>query len=256
MDSVASSTAFRSAVSQLSKNEAPSSFSGLFIANSVTLSTRVRIEILRAISNVLDTDVTESFVQSFSSRPILHYYMREGATQLVNGANRTYTFVEAVDKFGSNIPQSGLIKAYRRARPAFNGCLEQYFVVLKETGPVPSQEPQAHGSNSFPLGTRGSFGAPGIGRPRRGRDAAPNRARGRPQRGTAPWPMIRGRGQRGRPDLRKRPNEDDVAPMSTPSKRSANDPQSSNAVASAVPETESTGDHDQTMMFVDANSSL
>ncbi len=109
MDSVASSVAFRSAISQLSKDEAPTPFSGLFIANSVTLSTRVRIEILQAISNVLDSDETESFVQSFSSRPILHYYMREGVNHSVNGANQTYTFVEAVDKFDLSRPIGVLI---------------------------------------------------------------------------------------------------------------------------------------------------
>ncbi len=259
---MASSVAFRSAVSQLSKDETPP-FAGLFIANSVTLSTRVRIEILRAISNVLTTDETESFVQSFTSRPILHYYTREGVNHAISGANRTYTFVEAVDKFGALVPPSGLVKAYRRARPAFNGCMEQYFVVLKEAGPQLPPEPPTQGPNSFPLGTRGSYVGRGVSfsRPRRGRDGPPSRSRGasRGARGTPQWPAV-ARGQRGQRDLRKRPNDEDSATLSTPSKRSVQDHSSSQARVSPVTAPEPTGDHagdsDQTLMFVDANSSL
>jgi len=51
MDSVKSSSAFRIAASQLARDEDPD-FAPLFVANSVTLATRVRIEILRAISKV------------------------------------------------------------------------------------------------------------------------------------------------------------------------------------------------------------
>jgi len=254
MDSVASSLAFRSAVSQLSKEEAPS-FAGLFIANSVTLSTRVRIEVLRAISNVLTTNNTESFVQSVSSRPILHYYTREGINHVIPGANRTFTFVEAVDRFGSLVPPSGLIKAYRRARPAFNGCLEQYFVILKESEPQLPPEPPSQGPNSFPLGTRGSFGArgSGLGRVRRGRDGTPGRFRGHPQRGNLRRSAM-GRGQRGQ-DPRKRPNDEDSTLISTPSKRTVHEPPSSQASAADVVDSGPSGDHDQTLMFVDANSS-
>lgn len=209
MDSAASSTSFRTASSQLAKDEVPP-FTGLFIANSVTLSTRVRIEILRAISKVLVTNATDSFVQGFSSRPLLHYYTREGA-QFVEGTNRTYTFVEAVAKFGALVPPVGLLSAYKRARPAFNGCLEQYFVVLKEEGPplLPS------GPNSAPLGSRGH--GRGFGIPRGGRG----------QRFSYRGSTLRGRAaslssgfSRGLPrrDSRKRPND---SASFTPSKRSS-----------------------------------
>jgi len=149
MDTVASASAFRVAASKLAKEENPD-FKDLFIANAVTLATRVRIEILRAISKVLTTENTDSFVQGFSSRPLLHYYRSEGSTISVEGVNRTYTFVEAVSKFGHLVPPSGLLNAYKRARPSFNGCLEQYFVILREEGP-----PIASGFNAAPLGTRG-----------------------------------------------------------------------------------------------------
>lgn len=152
MDSVASSSAFRLAASRLSQAEDPD-FAPLFVANSVTLATRVQIEILRAISRVLKSDTTESFVQGFSSRPLLHYYVNENAISRVDGANRTYTFVEAVSRFGDLVTSDGLVKAYKRAHPAFIGCMEQYFVVLKEQSPLLP----AAGSNLMPLGTRGSW---------------------------------------------------------------------------------------------------
>jgi len=211
MNSPSSSTAFRTAASQLAK-DATSQFAELFIANSVTLSTRVRIEILRAISKVLVTDETESFVQGFTSRPLLHYYMREGSTAYMEGVNRTYTFVEAVAKFGALVPQAGLLQAYKRARPAFIGCLEQYFVILNENGPDVTP---TRGSNSYPIGARGGFGlGRQIGRGRGRPGLRSQRGRGTP---------IRGRGRptivRGLHDSRKRPSEEAPNSSGTPSKR-------------------------------------
>jgi len=152
MDSAASSSAFRSAASQLIKEESPK-FKDLFVANAVTLSTRVRIEILRAISKALATEHTESYVQGFSSRPLLHYRTLEHVNYYVDGANRSYTFVEAVAKFGHLVQQFNLIQAYRRARPAFVGCLEQYFVILKESGP--GDLSVTTGANQVPVGQFG-----------------------------------------------------------------------------------------------------
>jgi len=216
MDSASSSSAFRISASQLIKDESPN-FRNLFVANAVTLSTRVRIEILRAISKVLASDHTESYVQGFSSRPLLHYKTLEHVQHYVDGANRSYTFVEAVSKFGHLVPQYSLVSAYRRARPAFVGCLEQYFVILKESGPgefnVTSE------SNLVPLG-QGSLRSSGRGQPVRGRGFR-SRARG----------SIRGRGYRTAASASSRPPpqpansesrkrlHDPSALESTPSKR-------------------------------------
>ncbi len=83
--------------------------------------------------------------------------MREGVRGRVDGANRTYTFVEAVSRFGHLLTPVALLPAYRRARPAFNGCLEQYFVVLKEEGPteVPSNPAFISSGTSSWRGGRG-----------------------------------------------------------------------------------------------------
>ena len=155
LDSASASAAFRVAAAKLSKGEDPDpDFSGLFVANSVTLTTRVRIEVLRALAKVLSTTSEDAFVQSFSSRPMLHYQAREGAMFPAPGTNRSYSYVEAVGRWGDRLSTPDLIPAYRRARPAFIGCLEQYFVVLKESEPrdeTPSGFDQlfASGSNVF-----------------------------------------------------------------------------------------------------------
>jgi len=189
MDSVSSSSAFRVAASQLSRDESPN-FKDLFIANAVTLSTRVRIEILRAISKKLLSDDTDSFVQGFSSRPLLHYHLCEGSFARIDGVNRTYTFVEAVARFGTLVSQADLFKAYRRARPAFIGCMEQYFVILKEAGPDQSFQT---GANAAPLGAPFSYsdrrGGRGGRRPaRRGRGMTSFNRRGPAYRS----PQVRG----------------------------------------------------------------
>jgi len=145
-------------------------------------------------------------------RPLLHYYMREGSTAYMEGVNRTYTFVEAVAKFGALVPQAGLLQAYKRARPAFIGCLEQYFVILNENGPDVTP---TRGSNSYPIGARGGFGlGRQIGRGRGRPGLRSQRGRGTP---------IRGRGRptivRGLHDSRKRPSEEAPNSSGTPSKR-------------------------------------
>ncbi len=103
----------------------------------MTLTTRVRIEILRALGSVLTTDSQQAFVKGFSSRPVLCVKTKDleelpGEGQPPSDPGRNYTFCEAIEKWGRRLSQSGLVKAYRKARPAFIGCLEQYFVVLRE----------------------------------------------------------------------------------------------------------------------------
>ena len=199
MDSVASATSFRVAASKLAKDESPN-FNGLFIANAVTLTTRVRIEILRALAKTVSTGSIDAFVKGFSSRPVLCVKPKTAPSApgdappagLSSGpstpsdSGRHYTFCEAVEKWGHTLTQFGLASAYRKARPAFNGCLEQYFVVLREfqedenDGIFGLLSGQPSGSNSYPLGnTRGWSGSS----QNRGRYARGGRSSG----GRRPW---------------------------------------------------------------------
>ncbi len=144
-DSVASSLNFRVAASKLAK-AGTGSFKGVFVSNTVNLSTRVRIDILKLIAKRLTTTTEFAYVQGFSSRPTLHYLMRAADPVALpapvppaTGTGRSYTFAESVERWGDLLPRQSLEPVRRKAAQAFSGCLEQYFVVLKDrvTEPEP-----------------------------------------------------------------------------------------------------------------------
>ena len=93
----------------------------------MTLATRVRIDIMRAIAKKIATEETEFFVSAYSSRPIMHVRPKD-ASQKPNA----YTFSEAIARFGSDLVVTDLSDAYRRAGAAFKGQLQQNFVVLHD----------------------------------------------------------------------------------------------------------------------------
>jgi len=143
-------------------------FSSLFFSNSVTQSTRVRIEVLKALALKLTTATEISFVQGFISRPLLQFREQEGVRSLATGVGRGYTFVDAVAKFGARLTDQDLSKAYLRAGSTFVGAMSQYFVVLRDD--LVTQSVRT-GSNLLPLGSsaqRGSRGSRGVRGGRRG----------------------------------------------------------------------------------------
>ena len=73
--------------------------------------------------------------------------MKEGARSRADGVGRSYTFVDAVAKFGVKLAQKDLVTAYSRAGNTFDGALSQYFVVL-------SDGHGGSGVNSAPVGPR------------------------------------------------------------------------------------------------------
>lgn len=165
-DSVSGAQFFRREGVRLAKAN-HDSFGSLFFSNSVTQSTRVRIEILRSLAKKLSTASETAFVQGFISRPVLQYRVKEGARSRADGVGRSYTFVDAMSKFGSKLAQKDLTSAYARAGNTFDGSLSQYFVVLTEYN-----SRLQSGSNRTPLGRRGNgsrFRSRGSFTPRGGR---------------------------------------------------------------------------------------
>jgi hypothetical protein len=101
----------------------------IFMANSINVGTRVRIEILKAIAKKITNDKEQAYVVSFISRPVMHIKLKSDK----NGfPSKSYTFIDAVKQFGANLVQDDLLAAYAKAGTAFKGQLEQNFVVLKE----------------------------------------------------------------------------------------------------------------------------
>ncbi len=140
-NSIASSLKFRVAAAKLAK-EKTGSFDGLFVSNTVNLSTRIRIDILKLLAKCLTTSTEICYVQGFSSRPTLHYRVREAdpdqpppvnpSPMVAPGTGRSYTFTEGVERWGHLLSPQSLSSVRRKAYQAFHGCLEQYFVVLSD----------------------------------------------------------------------------------------------------------------------------
>jgi hypothetical protein len=98
----------------------------IFITNSVNLATRVRIDVMKAISQKVASDRVKSYVVGFISRPVMH------VKKLSDGSHRTYTFVDSIMAYGNLIRPADLAAAYKRAGVAFDGQMQQNFVLMTE----------------------------------------------------------------------------------------------------------------------------
>ena len=101
---------------------------GIFVSNSVTLGTRVRLEVLKAIAKKCSGPEEDMFVQGFVSRPVLQIKPKNG------GSQRALTYVDAIVKYGGRVGQDELGVAYERAGMSFVGQMSQNFVVLNDKG--------------------------------------------------------------------------------------------------------------------------
>jgi hypothetical protein len=158
LNSVEAATGLRKAFAEKRKEGDGRSLGRLYVANSVSLSTRVRIDVMKAIAKKLTVNKDTAHVASYSSRPILHVKtMRAGSSEVTS---RAFTFVDAVIRYGSVLAQEDLEEAYKKAGSAFKGQLEQHFVVLRE-GYNP---PPSYGGRS---GAGGGGGAGATAEPRK-----------------------------------------------------------------------------------------
>jgi hypothetical protein len=128
------------------KKRAGEDFGKIFIANSVSLGTRIRIDILKAIAKKCTDEKLDFHVAAFSSRPVLQ--IREKGLEK---KPMVLTFVDAVSRYGRDMVEGDLVEAYRRAGRSFQGQLQQNFIVLRDRGrnPVAAEGGPAN-SNSAP----------------------------------------------------------------------------------------------------------
>ena len=144
----------------------------LHVANSVTLATRVRADILKAIAKQqTKPGFFELFVSAYSSRPVLYVHEKQN-----NNRSYTLTFTDAVARFGRDLKEDDLLGAYRRAGNSFPGQLEQHFVVLENDAGK-----QSHYQGGSQLGGRWNGAAGGVSRGvsgGRGRGSGQGRGRG------------------------------------------------------------------------------
>jgi hypothetical protein len=105
----------------------------------VTLGTRVRIEILKAMAKCFGDERNVMYVSAFTSRPLLYLRPKEAGPR-----SMAFTFSDALIRYGRQLSQGDLGEAYKRAGNSFNGQLQQNFVFLFDFGTSGTQRP-AHG---------------------------------------------------------------------------------------------------------------
>lgn len=95
----------------------------------MTLASRVRVEILRAISRKIISPTLAGYCPIYNPRPILH------VGPMVDGRvdkRETLTYVDAVLRFRHLLTINDLSFAYQRVSKGFPGCLRQTFIVLND----------------------------------------------------------------------------------------------------------------------------
>ena len=160
MDSTKSAVDLRKAfVQKLRSKGLTGEYENIFITNSVTKATRVRIDILKAIARKITNDREAAYVASFISRPVLHI------KKIIEGEQtfpyKSFTFVEAVTRFRNEIEDGDLAEAYERSVP-FEAELEQNFIVLNPYG-LRTRRPRGIGQPGYAgRGQRGAWGGRGA----------------------------------------------------------------------------------------------
>ena len=102
-------------------------FGKIGIYNSVSLGTRVRIEILWAMAKKIQNDKETATVLGYSSRPTLQVKDKSGKRRPLS-----LGFADALGRYGKGLREDDLVSAYRKAGAAFGGQLQQNFVVLHD----------------------------------------------------------------------------------------------------------------------------
>jgi len=155
LDSIENAGKLRKAFAEKKKSNVD--LGRIFVANSVGLSTRVRVDILKAIAKKISGQSISAHVVAFISRPVMHVKSNTGATDVM--VPKTFTFVDAVAQYGQAVSQFELADAYRRAGTSFKGQMEQMFVILRErddwSGRRQQQQQQrGAGGSGFPRNER------------------------------------------------------------------------------------------------------
>jgi hypothetical protein len=98
LDSVEKSREIRKIFAQQRKaNTLPDSFSKIQVMNVITQGTKVRMEIMKAIAKLIESDTQSGYVPTYLPRPVLHVKGKE-----VNGPRshiKSLTFTDAVEQY-------------------------------------------------------------------------------------------------------------------------------------------------------------
>ena len=87
---------------------------------------------MKAIAKKYSSEKQDFHVAVFTSRPVLK--VKEKGT---DKSPMTFTFIDSVLRYGRGMVEADLGDAYRRAGKAFQGQLQQNFVVLRDRESYP-----------------------------------------------------------------------------------------------------------------------
>jgi hypothetical protein len=124
----------------------------LFISNCVTLATRIRVDVMKAIARKVTKGDDLAYVAGFTSRPMMHI-RKAGAPSPSMKPLMSFTYIDTISRFGHLVNVEELETAYGRAGRSFNGQLQQNFVVLNERDQLTLQS--SAGISSSSTSTRG-----------------------------------------------------------------------------------------------------
>jgi hypothetical protein len=160
IDNVPNAVAIRRAFAAKRKDKSlPAEMETLFVTNCVNLATRVRIDILKSLARKVTDGKDLAYVSGFISRPMMHIKMAGAPAN--TRPMKSFTYIDAISRFGHLLHRSDLTVAYDRAGVAFKGQMSQNFVVLNDDeSQKPRSGPRPGGSGASGL-SGSSRGRPG-----------------------------------------------------------------------------------------------
>jgi hypothetical protein len=100
LDSVEAALAVRKAYAEKRKNkQLGPDLEALFVSNSVSLATIVRVDVMKAIARKVSNKDDLAYVAGFTLRPMMHI-RRAGAPSLSMRPLRSFSYIDTVTRFG------------------------------------------------------------------------------------------------------------------------------------------------------------
>ena len=127
------------------KKKGGKDFGRVAVFNSVTLGTRVRIEVLWAIAKKRGNENEIATVQSYLSKPTLILKDKDGKRRPLK-----LGYADAITRFGKTLREGDLASAYRKAGTSFQNVMQQNFVVLHDLNKARAGPWGGKGGASFP----------------------------------------------------------------------------------------------------------
>ena len=111
----------------------------LHVTTVITLGTRVRMEVMKAIAIKIESATEVAYVPNFLPRPIMHIKKKTGAGETgARGHVKTLTFVDTIIEYGNTVSKRDLTRAYDAAKGNFKGLMKQHFLVLDDQEAPPA----------------------------------------------------------------------------------------------------------------------